>query len=85
MSVILRLPSVKSKTGLSRSSIYLGMQRGDFPKTVTLGDRAVGWVEDEIESWIAHRIEQSRPAEENSTAQNAVSTVASPIKKPRAK
>jgi prophage regulatory protein len=85
MSVILRLPSVKNKTGLSRSSIYLRMRRGDFPKTISLGDRAVGWLEDEIESWIAHRIEQSRPAAENSTARNAVSTVVSQIKKPRTK
>jgi prophage regulatory protein len=57
---ILRLPAVKSRTGLSRSTIYLRMAEGTFPKPISLGDRAVGWVEDEITDWLDGRIEASR-------------------------
>ena len=57
---ILRLPAVKARTGLSRSTIYLRVAEGTFPKPVSLGGRAVGWVEDEIQSWLAERIAASR-------------------------
>ncbi len=59
-SMILRLPQVKTRVGLSRSSIYLGVLQGTFPKTVKLGARAVGWLEGEIEAWLHDRIQGSR-------------------------
>jgi prophage regulatory protein len=59
---ILRLPAVKASTGLSRSTIYLRVSQGTFPRPVSLGGRAVGWVEDEIQSWLAERIAASRKA-----------------------
>lgn len=58
--VVLRLPRVKARTGLSRSTIYLRIAEGTFPKPVSLGDRAVGWLESEIESWLSSRVEASR-------------------------
>jgi prophage regulatory protein len=57
---ILRLPAVKTRTGLSRSTIYLRVSQGTFPRPVSLGGRAVGWVDDEIQSWLAERIAASR-------------------------
>jgi prophage regulatory protein len=59
-NVILRLPTVKSRTGLSRSMLYLLMSRGAFPKSVSLGARAIGFVESEVDDWIAQKIEASR-------------------------
>jgi prophage regulatory protein len=59
---ILRLPAVKTRTGLSRSTIYLRVSQGTFPRPVSLGGRAVGWVEEEIQSWFAERIAASRKA-----------------------
>jgi prophage regulatory protein len=59
-SMILRLPAVKTRTGLSRSTIYLRVAEGKFPKPISLGARAVGWLDAEIEQWLAGRIEQSR-------------------------
>jgi prophage regulatory protein len=53
-SRILRLPAVIQLTGLSRSSIYLRIAEGSFPKQVSLGPRAVGWREIDIENWIQH-------------------------------
>jgi prophage regulatory protein len=58
--IILRLPQVIKKTGLSRSSIYLRVSKGEFPKPVYLGDRAVGWLQNEIDEWIVEKIEQGR-------------------------
>jgi len=57
---ILRLPAVKTRTGLSRSTIYLRVAEGAFPKPISLGPRAVGWLEAEIQEWLHHRIEASR-------------------------
>jgi prophage regulatory protein len=59
---ILRLPAVKTITGLSRSTIYLRIAQGTFPKPVGLGGRAVGWLEAEIQEWLQRRIEVSREA-----------------------
>lgn len=49
---IVRLPAVKKSTGLSRSSIYLRMSNDEFPKSISLGGRAVGWFEADIQSWL---------------------------------
>jgi prophage regulatory protein len=59
-NTILRLPAVKDRTGLSRSTIYLHVSNGTFPPPVSLGSRAVGWVESEIEEWISRKIQDSR-------------------------
>ena len=52
----LRLPEVIALTGLRRSSIYLHIQRGNFPKQVKLGLKAVGWDAQEVAEWQADRI-----------------------------
>jgi prophage regulatory protein len=57
---ILRLPKVKVRTGLSRSTIYLRISEGRFPTPVSLGGRAVGWIEAEIDEWLKQRVESSR-------------------------
>lgn len=62
VTTILRLPAVKTRTGLSRSTIYLRVSQGTFPKPVNLGARAVGWVEAEIQEWLQRQIETSRKA-----------------------
>lgn len=59
-NTILRLPAVKARTGLARSTIYLRIAQGTFPKPVSLGARAVGWLETEIDGWLQQRIEASR-------------------------
>jgi prophage regulatory protein len=60
MHTILRLPEVKKSTGLSRSTIYLRIAEGTFPKPISLGGRAVGWLEAEVQEWLQRRIEASR-------------------------
>jgi prophage regulatory protein len=59
MHTILRLPDVKRSTGLSRSTIYLRVAQGTFPKPVSLGGRTVGWLEAEVQQWLQRRIEET--------------------------
>jgi len=60
---ILRLTDVITMTGLSRSTIYLRMVQGKFPKKINLGSRAVGWISSEVNEWIEERIRESRLVE----------------------
>ena len=53
---ILRLPAVKSESGLSRSTIYLRISQKLWTKPVSLGGRAVGWPSDEVAAINAARI-----------------------------
>ena len=53
---ILRLPDVKSKSGHSRSTIYLRITQGLWTKPVSLGGRSVGWPASEIATLLAARI-----------------------------
>lgn len=55
---IIRLSEVLANTGLARSSVYRYVAEGSFPKPVSLGDRAVGWVESEVQDWVLARIEE---------------------------
>lgn len=57
---ILRLPQVKIKVGLSRSSIYLAVGEKRFPQPVHLVARAVGWLESEVDDWLNGQIQSSR-------------------------
>lgn len=61
---ILRLPEVQSRTGLSRSTIYekLSQTPPAFPAPISLGKRAIGFVESEVNDWIQKRINESRTA-----------------------
>lgn len=68
---ILRRKQVEARTGLSRSSIYAKLRHnpkrpGDydpsFPKPVSVGAKAVGWIEAEIDAWLTAVVEKSRKA-----------------------
>jgi prophage regulatory protein len=57
---ILRLKTVLGRTGLTRSMTYALLKDDLFPRPINLGARAVGWLESEIDAWIAARVEASR-------------------------
>jgi prophage regulatory protein len=59
---IIRLPEVVCVTGLSRSTIYLRMSKGEFPKSISLGERAVGWLETDVEDWMEACVVASKEA-----------------------
>jgi prophage regulatory protein len=54
---ILRRNQVEERTGLSRSTIYLRIKEGTFPRPINIGSRAVGWLENEIDGWLATCVE----------------------------
>jgi prophage regulatory protein len=54
-TVILRLPELRKRIGLSRSSVYSLVRQGRFPRPIPLSARAVGWSQAEVEQWIAER------------------------------
>jgi len=60
---ILRLPAVKISTGLSRSTLYLRIAQGVFPRPVSLGGRSVGWPAHEVAALNAARIAGKPDAE----------------------
>ena len=57
---IWRLHTVMARTGLPRSTIYQKMSLDEFPQTINLGIRSVGWIAEEVEEWIGNCIEDSR-------------------------
>jgi prophage regulatory protein len=59
--LILRRPQVEQRTGLSRSTLYQYIQDGHFPRPRALGPRAVGWLESDVDAWIAARETTVRP------------------------
>jgi len=60
---ILRRGQVESLTGLCRSAIYQAIASGQFPRSIPLGPRSVGWVESEVSEWIHSRVAaRSNPA-----------------------
>lgn len=50
---ILRLPEVVRRTGLGRDTVYRLARNGAFPKPLKLSERASGWIESEIDQWVA--------------------------------
>lgn len=60
MSKILRLDGTKAATGLSRSTIYNMMKSGEFPQSILLGARAIGWLESDVQQWIYLRVNGAR-------------------------
>lgn len=66
---ILRRKQVEARTGLSRSTIYAKLRRNPkrpndydptFPKPVSVGAKAVGWIEAELDAWLIAQINKSR-------------------------
>ena len=60
---LLRLPAVKAESGASRSTIYLRIQQGLWPKPVKLGPRSVAWPASEVTALNAARIAGMADAE----------------------
>jgi prophage regulatory protein len=60
MITVLRMPQVVRRTGLSAPTIYRRMAEGTFPPSrMKIGERARGWVEAEIDDWLADREHES--------------------------
>jgi prophage regulatory protein len=67
MHTILRLTKVTEKTGLAKSTIYKKIALKQFPSPISLGTKAVGWLESDIADWIESMIRKS--ANDNKAAE----------------
>jgi prophage regulatory protein len=52
---LLRFPSVREMTGLSRSTIWRLERRGEFPRHHRIAPNVVAWVEEDLIGWIEER------------------------------
>lgn len=55
---ILKFPELESRKGIPYSRVHIGRleAQGDFPRRVPLGPARVGWVEEEVDAWLAARV-----------------------------
>jgi prophage regulatory protein len=60
---VLRWPEVAKIVPISRSHAHALGAQGKFPKPIKLGPRASGWLESELNAWLAERVSVSRPSD----------------------
>lgn len=53
---LIRLPEVLQRVGVSRSTLYCWIKRGQFPRQIALGANSSAWIEADVNAWIAARI-----------------------------
>ena len=68
---ILKLKNVMQVTGLARSTVYLWMKDKTFPTPIKLGERSVGWLEKDIDTWLDERIAESCKTSEDTENNNS--------------
>ncbi len=54
---MLRLRQVIDATGLGKTKIYELQGQGDFPMRVKITAHSVAWVEEDVQAWLAARIQ----------------------------
>ena len=52
---VLRRPEVEERVGLARSTLYKLIGLGQFPAPIRLSVNSVGWLEEDVENWLASR------------------------------
>ena len=62
---LIKLPTVLVHVAISRSKLYAKIKEGTFPQPISLGGRAVAWIEEEVQDWINSVVEQSRIGDVN--------------------
>ena len=63
MERVIRKPELFSRIPLSDPTIWRMERAGKFPKRVKLGGNAVGWLETEVEAWLAERSADREPVQ----------------------
>jgi len=58
---LLRLPEVIQQTGLKKTKLYELQKEGAFPMRIQITSNSVGWIEEEVNVWIAGRVAVSKP------------------------
>jgi prophage regulatory protein len=56
---VLRLAQVIDMTGLGKTKIYELQATGSFPMRVQITAHSVGWIEEEVQTWLTRRVAAS--------------------------
>jgi prophage regulatory protein len=72
---VLRLGQVLDMTGLSKTTIYKLQAEGGFPLRMKITTHCVGWIENEVQSWVETRLRLGLKSEINDSQ-----STASPVK-----
>jgi len=51
---IIRMDTVRDRTGLSKSTIYRKIAEGTFPAQIKISINGAGWHESDIDRWVAN-------------------------------
>ncbi len=57
---LIRVPATLERYGISRSTLYLRIADGSFPRPVKIGKRAIAFVECELDKHMARLIAANR-------------------------
>lgn len=81
---LLRLAQVLNVTGLGKTKIYELQSQGTFPMRVQITDHSVGWVEAEVQTWLAKRIALSASLRPEPTGRSSALRCSSSSRIPQA-
>lgn len=57
---LIRMHEVLKRTGFCRAWIYRLIKLNRFPKPIKIGERAIGFIESELDAWIENVIISSK-------------------------
>ena len=57
LALLIRLPEVRQKVGMSKSFVYDLITQDKFPKPVKVSSRISCWVAAEVDQWVQERID----------------------------
>jgi prophage regulatory protein len=77
-SRILRSEEVKKRVGLALPTLVHRMAKGTFPQSVCLGGNIHGWLESEIEGWIAARFSERKARKQRRAKRAKTACAATP-------
>jgi prophage regulatory protein len=67
---LIRRPEVVRVVGLQRAAIYALMREGRFPQAVRITARSVGWIESEIQAWLAEKVRARAVARKSTSSRS---------------
>jgi prophage regulatory protein len=50
---LVRMPELLARTTLSRATIYRRMERGEFPRSIAIGQNSAAWYASDVDRWLA--------------------------------
>ncbi|HBH7893877.1 TPA: AlpA family phage regulatory protein [Vibrio vulnificus] len=56
---LIRLKEVLDKTGLSKATLYRLIAAGEFPASIQISSRAVGWEESQVDEFLIKKVSLS--------------------------